>query len=190
MTKRTYVAIGDSITWTVAATSTYPRLLSRSIRTHRSYPIQYLNKGMGGSTASEWNAVLNYMVSGIKIDLVTVALGMNDCAGISDTTTYVNSLNSVIDRLRLYNPGIEIILCAPSNTTEASRTPNIGAFRTAMQGVAVDKATFFCDFSTAWASGSTGTYCADGIHPNDAGHVLIHGVLLPVVQTTQFWLNP
>lgn len=182
---KTMLVMGDSTSWyspdnkKVYGTKTYKNILT-------NYGLcQYVNKGNGGATSTSLLNILDYWILNIPFDLITVGIGMNDAANQAvSVTDYTNNLNSMIDTIRLYRPNAEFILCAPNNTSEATRTPYIASYRTAMQSVATNKSTLFCDFSQAFTD--TATYTADGIHPNDAGHELIKNILYPIIQTTQF----
>lgn len=180
-----YLAMGDSITWTIA-TEVYPTKVFKSINKTHS-PISHVNKGIGGSTTDEWMSILGMMILNIPFDLVTIGLGMNDCADDDiGVTVYGDNLASMIDTIRKYRPEAEIVLCAPSSTTDAARQPYIQSYRDKMRDIATQKGTFFCDFSQAFTIEQVGTYSADGIHPDEAGHQLIYNVLWPVVQQTNF----
>ena len=188
-----YLAIGDSITWTIPSETNpnggnlYASRVRNAIQTTYGTPVKHINKGIGGSVAA--GVVINLpWCSRLVPDLVTIGLGMNDCAGGSTTTaSYKADLEKVIDKLRVQNPDVHIILCTPSQTSDANRTPYIQSFRDAMIEVATSKNTGLARFDLAYTSGEVSTYCPDGVHPNSAGHGKLFDVLWPEVQKGK-WL--
>lgn len=182
---KTMLVMGDSTSWyspdnkNVYGTKIYKNILT-------NYGLcQYVNKGNGGATSTSLKNIMDYWILNIPFDLITIGVGMNDATNQAvSVTDYTANLNGMIDTIRLYRPNVEIILCAPNNTSDSARTPYIASYRTAMQSVATNKNTLFCDFSQAFTD--TATYTADGVHPNDAGHELIKNVLYPIIQTTKF----
>ncbi|MEH7116064.1 SGNH/GDSL hydrolase family protein [Neobacillus vireti] len=180
-----YVAMGDSVTWTIATNELYATKIMRAISKDK-VPTQHANKGVGGSTTSEWLNYFNEQILRLPFDLLTIGLGMNDCASqIVPVATYGDNLRTMVDLAKKYRPNATIILCAPNNTSDATRTPYIANYRTQMQTVATEKGVLYCDFSQAFSD--TATYTADGIHPTDAGHTLIFNTLYPIVQGSSFY---
>lgn len=184
-----FLALGDSITWTAASKGEdlYASRVWKSINTSYS-PIRHINKGIGGTNSSRllsnmrWAAIM-------KPDLVTIGVGMNDCqSNTVPLTTYNSNLSEVIDFLKVQNPDVHIILCTPSRTNEATRAPNVQAYRDEMASVSIAKNVSLCRFENAFTEGEIATLTVDGIHPNSAGHQKLFSVLWPVVQTGA-WLN-
>lgn len=184
---KTMLVMGDSTSWynpEIPKQGLYGTKIFKSICKDYGL-IQYVNKGIGGTTSKKLLAILDYWILNIPFDLITIGVGMNDATNQAvSVTDYTANLNGMIDTIRLYRPNVEIILCAPNNTSDVARTPYIANYRSAMQSVATNKNTLFCDFSQAFTD--TATYTADGVHPNDVGHELIKNVLYPVIQTTKF----
>lgn len=196
-----YLAIGDSTVWNnyesgAIGTDLYATKIANYIKTAYGN-IRHLNKGLGGNVSGE---LLNnaYWWGRIFADLVTIGIGMNDCAsGSVPINTFTANVNAVIDKLRLSNPNVIIILCAPNGTNDSNRKPYIASYRTALQGIATDKTTAtspvaYCDFAQANGipDDSAATYTTDGVHPNKAGHTRLYNVLEPVVtDTAAKWLS-
>lgn len=183
-----YSAFGDSITWTQANGLNYPNLLHTYVK--NTYGIMpYRNKGIGGITSNGLVTNLN-TYNYPDSNLVTIGVGTNDCAnqGVS-VAQYTANLNATIDYIRSKNADTKIILCTPVGTSDANRTPYIADYRTAMVNVASAKGTYLCRFDLALpdAQMTIGTYTADGIHPNAAGHSILyndatHGLKLIIDQ--------
>lgn len=184
-----YLAIGDSITWTLVTKGAdlYASRITTAISSNYA-PIRHINKGIGGATSTELVDNL-YWSTTFTPDLVTVGIGMNDSAnqGVA-VATYQTNLEKIVDALKSRNPEVHIILCKPGRTTDGTRTPYIQAYRDAMATVATNKNVSICNFDTAWTAGEDATYLQDGIHPNSAGHAKLYDVLWPIVQKGA-WLS-
>lgn len=181
----TYLAIGDSTSWIIATyENLYASRVFHSICSNYG-AIRHVNKGLGGTSSTVIASIMGQYFLNIPCDLVTIGLGMNDCVNdVTGATQFGTNLTNIINALRSRNPNVEIILCAPNDTTDSTRTPYIANYRAQMQSVSQTLNTFYCDFSKAFTN--TPTYSADGIHPNDAGHQLIYNMLYPIVQQTNF----
>ncbi len=187
-----YIAIGDSTTWQnyesgATGQDLYAKKIANSIKSNYG-GITHLNKGIGGNTSTEmlsnsfWNCRL-------EADLVTICIGMNDCANQSvPVATYKSNLETMIDKIRAHKIDTHIILCTIPRTCDVNRTPYIDSYRTGMAEVAVSKSVDICHFENAFTQEQVATYTSDGIHPNKAGHTLLYNVLWPIVQTG-YWLN-
>ncbi|EKE03671.1 MAG: GDSL-like protein Lipase/Acylhydrolase [uncultured bacterium] len=187
-----YLAIGDSITWCnyesgATGDDIYTWKIYNSIKSNYG-SIKYINKGIGGQDSNEMVSNKFWSCT-FEPHLVTVGIGMNDCAnGTISTNTYKTNLETIIDTLKSHKNDVHIILCTPSRTSDAARLPYIDDYRTAMAEVAVSKNVSICHFENAFTQEEVATYTTDGIHPNKAGHTLLYNQLWPIVQTGS-WLN-
>lgn len=184
-----YLAMGDSITWkqqtfVTAGSNYYASKIRDSIRKNIG-SCRLINKGLGGTNTARMLTNLSWLTS-IEPDLVTIGVGTNDCVASSEvpnTSNYKTNLGLIIDRLRVQNPNVKIILCVPPRSTDVTRIPNLPAFRTAMIEVASEKKCSLCRFDLAWSSSDDGTMLGDSNHPNDAGHTALYNSLWSVVQS-------
>jgi len=189
----TYVAMGDSWTWAVNTTTVkgshyYATKLRDAIR--KDYgACRLINKGIGGMEAVEMVKNLPWL-NDLEPDLVTIGVGINDCANdIQGTTNYKNNLRILIDTIRLKNPNVIIILCTPGRTTDPIRTPYVQSYRDAMVSVATEKGLPVCHFEDAWTD-DTANLESDKIHPNTAGQTALFNQLYPVVKgNASGWLE-
>jgi lysophospholipase L1-like esterase len=189
-----YLAIGDSVTWAPPHVAKGDDLYAHRIwRTLCSQygPIRFINKGIGGATSNDLVTNLAWSTA-MAPDLVTIGIGLNDSANQQvSTTIYKDNLRKIIDALRLRNPKVHIILCTPSTTTDATRTNNVQAYRTAMSEVSTEKQVGICNFHTAWTTSAgdmSANVNADLLHPNSTGHQKLYNLLYPIVQTGS-WLT-
>jgi len=195
-----YLSLGSSTTWTgynvnvLTGANLYCHRLWKYINANYA-PIKLINKGIGGTDTNKMLINQYWLYRNLVPDLVTIGVGLNDCANNSiPTATYKANLGIIIDGLRERNPDVVIILCSPNRTSEATRVNNVAAYRTAMSEIAETKNVSYCDFGTAWtqSSGDMAINITDpsGIHPNGVGHGAMYNVLLPVVlNSAADWLN-
>jgi lysophospholipase L1-like esterase len=188
-----FLSTGDSTSWQnyEAGGDVYAHLILDSILSAGRQAI-WANKGLGGMTSPELLAIMDMWILRVPFDLITIGIGMNDALNTSGITAadFAANLEAVVDKIRTkaLNINAEIILCAPSNTTDVNH-PDVDDYRAAMQGVATAKGTLFCDFADAFDLADVATHTTDTIHPNIAGHADIHALLLPVVQATSFYAS-
>lgn len=197
-----YLALGDSTTWTIPVGlpgDDGSKLVSYRLWQwiNQNYaPVKYVNKGIGGALSSDMIKP-QYIHWALRLnpDLVTIQIGMNDCVNDqTGVTNFQNNLTTIINTLKQRNPNVQIILCAPNQTTDSTRTPYVQNYRNAMQTIATNMNVGFCDFSTAWTNAQCSTYCEQNagpyIHPNGNGHQLLYNLLQPIVQTQcASWLS-
>lgn len=183
----TYLAMGDSITWMKQSFITlgsqfYATQIRNAIRTNHG-PCQLLNKGIGGTTTARMITNLSWL-SNLEPDVVTIGVGTNDCVNGPDVTTYQTNLGLIIDKLRLQNPNVKIILCSPPRTLDTNRQTTIQSYRDAMATVATNKNTLICHFENAWTSANDPTNIgSDNVHPTPAGQTALYNILWPIVQS-------
>lgn len=184
-----YLALGDSITYgsTLATTTqygTYAAKIRKSIFDNYG-KCRVINKGVSGWKSGDFLTAPHYW-SKIEADLVTIHIGTNDCSNSISSATFQSNLDAIVKIIKKHNPNVEIILCSISRRGD-SFANSLDPFRTAVSTVATNNNTLLCHFENAWAQADTATYTAvDLLHPNTTGHQLIHDVLFPIVQTTQF----
>lgn len=187
-----YQATGDSITWlknsgtpsmTLGA-DFYATKIRNYIRTSEIGGCRLLNKGMGGSTSKDMVLNLPWLGSS-EADLVTIGIGTNDCInGPVTIADYKINLGKLIDKFRLQNPNVKIILCTPPRTLDTARQAVIQPYRDAMAEVSVSKNTGLCRWENAWLAAADSTNIStDNVHMTPAGHTALYNTLLPVVKS-------
>lgn len=186
--------IGDSIGWTLDGTSgggggdntttwnsqLWSHVMVRAL--DLLYPnskVKLVNRSYGGQTSAGAVARLAGCIQ-FPFDFAFFSLGTNDTAGgqLSPTVTQAN-LTAMVNRTRYERgPTLPILLCAPPNTSDSSRTPTIAATQAAVAATVASFASApgvgLVRFQDAWATANNATYLGgDGIHPNSAGHALM-----------------
>ncbi|MFS0864133.1 SGNH/GDSL hydrolase family protein [Fredinandcohnia sp. 179-A 10B2 NHS] len=184
-----YLAIGDSISWTIPSEVDAP---GRNLYSYRLWhainkdyaPIRHINRGYGGSHSHDLLDRLHIFALGVPYDLVTIQIGMND---MMDTVeNFQSDVETIIDKLKTYRPNCEIVLCGippVDPVTQANRHEKRPTFNAKLNEIATNnEGVYFADFSSAYDL----TRIPDGIHPDSDGHRLLFEILYPVVQTTNF----
>lgn len=190
---KTYVAMGDSTTWTAATTGEdlYASLVRKQMGT-LGHPIKLINKGYGGQNSTDmWN-FLDWQALNIDADLYTICVGMNDCNNQAvSVSNYTTNMNNIIQKIQRRRPDAEIVLCNIMPTADGNRTPYVANYRSVLAGLPSTYNIYWCDWSNAYSGSQFSTYTYDGIvHPNTAGHsLLFNNFLLNVLQTTNFYKN-
>lgn len=190
----TYLALGDSTTWTIPSESTATGYSLYSYRACKAIsenyaPIRHLNKGIGGARSTHIAERIGHFITGVEFDLVTIGLGMNDCnsgggSGQTVLSTFQANMEKIVDEIKIVRPDADIILCKIMPTNDPNRSPYRNDYNNIIQTVATAKGTLVADFSNAYSDFAT--YAPDGIHPNTVGHGLIFDILWPVIQQTNF----
>lgn len=172
----TYLALGDSTTVNITPGKCYPHLIASYIKSTYS-PVKLIHKGSGGLKGVDL-AVNPWYHTNFDADIVTIGVGFNDVSnGEAGVNNFKIALRSTIDKLRLKNPDVEIILCTSNNGSGAV----LYLLREAMVSVAIEKGTRYCRFETAWTNPEATIYTSDGVHPTEEGQVLLSNLLKPII---------
>lgn len=120
---RTLVFLGDSITAGYGldnpGAEAYPALIQEKIRA-ASLPWRVVNAGVSGDTTAGGLRRLDWILRQ-QVDVLVVALGGNDGLRGIDPKVTRDNLQAIIDRARLKQPAIRIVLVGmqmPANMSE------------------------------------------------------------------------
>ena len=179
-----YVAIGASDTVGVGAAD--PRTGSWPARIAARLPAatDYVNLGVSGSQAAQAAREQAPAAAGLRPQLVTVWLAVNDLnAGVS-AVDYAASLRAVVEPLvsktqaRIFIGNVPDLRPVPAyaGVDQATLLSKIVAYNAAIETLTVAYAgrVTVVDLATGSAAlVSTMTVSGDGFHPSDAGYALI-----------------
>jgi lysophospholipase L1-like esterase len=179
-----YVAIGASDTVGVGASD--PRTGSWPARLAARLPAgsDYVNVGVSGSLAAQAAREQLPTALGVRPQLVTIWLGVNDLNASVSATDYATALRSVIEPLvtrtdaRVFVGSVPDLRTVPAyaGTDLAALLARITAYNTAIAAIAASFGGRVAVVDLFTGSGplvSTMTVSADGFHPSDAGYALI-----------------
>ena len=130
---------------------------------------------------------------GSRTYIVSILIGANDLTGPATVNQFLADYAAVCDTLRA--AGIKVVVCTilPNtnsgfNTKRNSANTELRLWTTGGSVVAGVHADAICDFAANATMGpdaaaSNATYYPDGVHPSDAGHVILETVLRPVLNS-------
>jgi acyl-CoA thioesterase-1 len=179
-----YVAIGASDTVGVGASD--PRTGSWPTRLAARLPAgtDYVNLGVSGSLAAQAAREQLPTALGLRPQLVTVWLAVNDLNASVPANDYAIALRSVIEPLvsrteaRIFVGSVPDLRTVPAyaGTDQAALLARITAYNQAIAALAATLGARVIVVDLFTGSGplvSTMTVSADGFHPSDAGYALI-----------------
>lgn len=178
---RTRIALGAAGSHTITVTaSTGVCYISgvMAFNGDRDSGVQLIDAGHTGYnsanfTDSDQFTLLPSMVTLAAPDLVTIALGTNDCInGVAVATTKANVV-SLIAKIRQAAPAVSVVVVvmyAPA--AESAAWP---AYATALRSIATDDPTVtLLDLYASMGTATTSGYWrSDALHPSDSGHTYI-----------------
>ena len=175
---RTFVALGDSITYGTGATDDYgwAYLLRDWLQANGSPAATLYNYGTGSQMASGGENRLQEIASRFSnIDLMTVAYGMNDMPAEPITMSledFEASLTNIVETLKPISKRLCLLTITPNII--GGTTPGEDDYNAVITAVAAEQEVTLIDVSTAFPN--TNDYRPDGVHPNDVGHAAIASV--------------
>jgi lysophospholipase L1-like esterase len=174
----------------------------------KDFPGEYkvINKGINGDTALGVLQRLDRDVILLQPDIVIIAIGTNDIftrlsADPSSTPdAYQSTISRIFNKLQLNLPDTPVFAMGMTTSLRKYTHIRFGNFlpqQDAVQAVFIDynnilrKLTkdykyFYVDLTSQWPEDIevSWKFCADGIHPNDAGYDLMTEILYDALQQT------
>ncbi|MGR3292927.1 MAG: SGNH/GDSL hydrolase family protein [Candidatus Scalindua sp.] len=172
------------------------------------FPDEYevVNKGINGDTALGVLSRLDRDVILQQPDIVIIAIGTNDIfdklSAIPNSTAdaYQNAMTRIFNELQLNLPNTHVFIMSMTTTLRKYAHIRFGNFlppqevihavfndyNNVLKGLAEDFDLFYVDLPSQWPQDVEGSwgFCADGIHPNDAGYDLVAEILYDTLRST------
>ena len=179
-----YVAIGASDAVGVGAADPHTGSWPARIAARLPAGTDYVNLGVSGSQAAQAAREQAPAAAGLRPQLVTVWLAVNDLnAGVS-ATDYAAAVRAVLEPLvskteaRIFVGNVPDLRPVPAyaGVDQATLLVKISAYNAAIQGLAAafaGRVTVVDLFTGSAILVSTMTVSGDGFHPSDAGYALI-----------------
>lgn len=188
----TWVFAGDSITQGALHTMgwrDHVELFGERVRWElRRYRDAVVKTGVSGWKVQTLAADLKWSVLRYEPDVVSIALGMNDCvAGADGAGAFRSGLKDLVTAVRRERPRAAVLLHTPVRIlpADALRFPNLPHYIDAVIAVAGETGAVLVDHHAAWAEAETnGTipyWLSDPCHPNECGHRAMARTLLQAV---------
>jgi acyl-CoA thioesterase I len=184
----TILALGDSLTagYGLSRKQAYPALIAEKMRS-ANYQFEVINAGWSGDTTAGGLRRLPPLLRGKKIDIVILALGINDAfRGVPIEQIRAN-LQAIIDRTRARHPGVFIII-AGMQFPLASSDGYVRAFGEMFGGLGERNHAALIPYLLEGVGGDPELNQPDRVHPNAAGQRVlaenVWRVLEPILRKT------
>jgi acyl-CoA thioesterase I len=165
----TILALGDSLTagYGLSRKEAYPALIAEKMRT-ANYQFEVINAGSSGDTTAGGLRRLPPLLRGKKIDVLILALGINDAfRGVSIEQVRSN-LQAIIDQTCARHPGVSIIIAGMQ--LPLSSSDNYVRSFGEMFGVLAEKnRAALIPYLLEGVGGDPELNQLDRVHPNAAG---------------------
>ena len=184
----TVLALGDSLTdgFGLSRKEAYPALIAEKMRS-ANYRFEVINAGSSGDTTAGGLRRLPALLRGKKIDVLILALGINDAfRGVSIEQMREN-LQAIIDQTRARHPGVAIII-AGMQLPLYSSDDYISAFGGMFAALAEKNRAALIPYLLEGVGGNPELNQLDRVHPNAAGQRVlaenVWRVLEPMLRKT------
>lgn len=175
-TALTWVITGDSIThgaWFTQGDRSYPEHLAERVRGEMlRFRDIIINTGVSGEVSTGLLADFEWRVLRFKPDVVSLNLGMNDCARVP-LEQHKKEMGEMITKAK--QSGAIVILHATNTVfAEHPHAKKLPPFIEAIRALATEHDVMLVDhhkkFTDAQQGADKRTWFADAIHPNGLGH--------------------
>lgn len=159
--------IGNSIMSGVTASSVY----ARSEAHMNADRDQYVVLGGPGAVSADLLSLSTEITTLVHPSYLWIEIGTNDLVVATSIPTFTSNVNTLVTNAQ--GAGVSVVI---ESTCPRGSTNNVVPYNTALQSVASSNSVPYVDIYTVLSDGS-GNYkpdfMADGIHPNEAGYLLI-----------------
>ena len=185
----TILALGDSLTdgFSLPRKEAYPALIAEKMRS-ANYQFKVINAGQSGDTTADGLRRLPPLLRGKKVDVLILALGINDAfRGVPIEEMRAN-LQAIIDQTRARHPGVSIVI-AGMQLPLTSSDGYVRAFGGMFGALAEKNRAALIPYLLEGVGGNPELNLPDGLHPNAAGQRVlaenVWRVLEPIVRERQ-----
>jgi acyl-CoA thioesterase I len=190
----TILMLGDSLTdgYGLSRKSAYPALIEEKIRAS-GMRYNVINAGISGdTTAGGLRRVDSYLTRG-RIDVLVLALGINDAFRGVPLDQMRSNLQGIIDRVRAKNPDVRVVI-AGMQLPEFGGDSYVRSFGLMFHELAEKNDAALLPYLLKGVGGDPSLNLPDRIHPNAAGmRVLaenVWSVLEPVLRKAAATAQP
>jgi acyl-CoA thioesterase-1 len=165
----TILALGDSLTagYGLAPKEAYPALIADKMRS-ANYKFEIINAGSNGDTTAGGLQRLPPLLRQKKLNLLILALGINDAFRGVPVEQMRSNLQAIIDQTRTRHPGVSIII-AGIQFPQASSDEYMRAFGQMFGALAEKNHAALIPHLLAGVGGNPELTQFDRVHPNAAG---------------------
>ena len=165
----TILALGDSLTagYGLSRQQAYPALIAEKMRS-ANYQFEVINAGSSGDTTTGGLRRLPSLLRGKKIDVLILALGINDAFRGVPIDQIRSNLQAIIDQARTRHPGVSILV-AGMQLPLASSDAYVRAFGEVFGALAEKNHATHIPYLLEGVGGDPDLNQPDRVHPNAAG---------------------
>jgi acyl-CoA thioesterase I len=169
----TILALGDSLTagFGLSPKEAYPALIAEKMRS-ANYKFEVINAGSSGDTTAGALQRLPPLLRGKKIDVLILALGINDAFRGVPVEQMRSNLQAIIDRTRARHPNISIVI-AGMQLPLSSSDDYVRAFGQMFGALADKNRAALIPYLLEGAAGDPALNQPDRVHPNAAGQRVV-----------------
>ncbi len=165
----TILALGDSLTdgFGLSRKEAYPALIAEKMRS-ANYRFEIINAGSSGDTTADGLRRLPTLLRGKRIDVLILALGINDAFRGVPIEQMRSNLQAIIDQTQARHPNVSIII-AGMQLPLASSDGYVRAFGKMFAALAERNDAALIPYLLEGVGGDPELNLPDRIHPNAAG---------------------
>jgi acyl-CoA thioesterase-1 len=184
----TILALGDSLTagYGLSRKQAYPALIAEKMRS-ANYQFEVINAGSSGDTTAGGLHRLPPLLRGKRIDVLILALGINDAFRGVSIEQMRSNLQAIIDQTRARHPSISILI-AGMQLPLASSDAYVRAFGEMFGALAETNHATLIPYLLDGVGGNPELNQPDRVHPNAAGQRVlaenVWRVLEPILRKT------
>jgi acyl-CoA thioesterase-1 len=182
----TILALGDSLTdgFGLSRKEAYPALIAEKMRS-ANYRFEVINAGSSGDDTSDGLRRLPALLRGKKIDVLILALGINDAFRGVPIEQVRSNLQAIIEQTRARHPNVSIIIAGMQLPLE-SNDGYVRSFGEIFGALAEKNRAALIPYLLEGVGGDPELNLPDRIHPNAAGQRVlaenVWRVLEPILQ--------
>ena len=190
----TIIALGDSLTagFGLSRKEAYPALIAEKMRS-ANYKFEVINAGSSGDTTAGGLRRLAPLLRKKRIDVLILALGINDAFRGVPIEQMRSNLQAIIDQTREHHPRVAIIL-AGMQFPIATGNGYVQAFSDMFGALAEKNHAAFIPYLLEGVGGNPELNQPDLIHPNAAGQRIlaenVWRVLEPILRKGDQFTSP
>jgi acyl-CoA thioesterase-1 len=169
----TILALGDSLTagFGLSRQEAYPALIAGKMRS-ANYQFEVINAGSSGDTTAGGLRRLRPLLRGRKIDVLILALGINDAFRGVPIEQMRSNLQAIIDQTRARHPNVSIIIAGMQLPLE-SGDGYVRSFGEIFGALAEKNRAALIPYLLEGVGGDPELNLPDRIHPNAAGQRIL-----------------
>ena len=178
----TILALGDSLTagFGLSREEAYPALIAEKMRS-ANYQFKITNAGLSGDTTAGGLSRLPPLLRGRKIDVLILALGINDAFRGVPVEQMRSNLQAIIDQTRARHPNVAIIIAGMRLPLSAS-DDYVRSFGEIFGALAEKNRTALIPYLLEGVGGDPELCQPDRVHPNATGQRVLAENVWPVLE--------